>query len=256
VVLFLPARDEAARIGPVLRRVPAAVHGRPVRCVVVDDGSHDGTGDVAAAAGAHAVVRVGPGRGLGAAVRTGLRHAVDAGAAVVAFCDADGEYAPEDLAGLVAPILAGEADYVVGSRFTGEIRRMLPHRRAGNVALTRVLSFVARRRLTDGQSGYRALSAAAARDAELVHDFNYAQVLTLDLLDKGFRYAEVPITYGFRESGRSFVRLAPYLRAVVPAVLRELNQSSTTWAANDARAAPQSTAPVSVPTAARASATA
>jgi hypothetical protein len=82
---------------------------------------------------------------------------------------------------------------------------------------------VARRPIGDGQSGYRALSAAAARDAEIVHDFNYAQVLTLDLLAKGYAYAEVPISYRFRRHGRSFVRLGPYLRQVVPAVYRELN---------------------------------
>jgi hypothetical protein len=79
--------------------------------------------------------------------------------------------------------------------------------------------------LTDGQSGYRALSPAAAAEAEIVHDFNYAQVLTLDLLAKGFRYAEVPISYRFREHGRSFVRLGPYLRHVVPAVGRELRSA-------------------------------
>lgn len=257
VVLVLPARDEAPRIGDVVRRVPAIAAGRPVRCVVVDDGSMDGTGDVARAAGADDVVRIDPGRGLGAAIRTGLRHAVEVhGASVVAFCDADGEYAPDGLGSLVRPIVDGTAYYVVGSRFAGDIARMHPHRRLGNVVLTRALSLIARRRLTDGQSGYRALSAEAAAAAEVVHDFNYAQVLTLDLLDKGFRYAEVPITYAFRTSGRSFVRLLPYLRAVVPAVYRELNQSSTTCAANAARAADQSTSPVSVPTAARASASA
>ena len=89
---------------------------------------------------------------------------------------------------------------------------------------------IARRRfgvrgLTDGQSGYRALSSAAAADAEVIHDFNYAQVLTFDLLAKGHRYAEVPITYRFRTTGRSFIKLVPYLRKVVPAVRRELRVS-------------------------------
>jgi glycosyltransferase involved in cell wall biosynthesis len=60
-------------------------------------------------------------------------------------------------------------------------------------------------------------------DAEILHDYNYAQVLTLDLLAKGYRYLEVPIGYSFRSAGRSFVRPASYLRRVLPAVWRELN---------------------------------
>ena len=118
---------------------------------------------------------------------------------------------------------AGEADYVVGSRFAGTIEHMRPHRRFGNKVLSRLLSVVARRRIDDGQTGYRAFSPAAARAAEVVHDFNYAQVLTLDLLAKGFRYHEVPISYRFRTNGESFVKLGRYLRKVVPAVYRELN---------------------------------
>jgi len=222
IVLFLPAHNEEASVAGVVSRVPRLVRGRTVRCLVIDDGSTDRTAEVAAAAGAE-VVSLGRNHGLGAAVRRGLAEAVERGAAVAAFCDADGEYAPEELERLVVPILAGRADYVVGSRFSGDIRRMLPHRRLGNRVLTAALRYAARLRLTDGQSGYRALSAAAATNAEVIHDFNYAQVLTLDLLGKGYRYAEVPIGYGFRTSGRSFVRLGRYLRAVVPAVHRELN---------------------------------
>ena len=99
--------------------------------------------------------------------------------------------------------------------------------------LTVALSVVARRWITDGQSGYRALSADAARSAEIAHDYNYAQVLTLDLLAKGYRYAEVPISYHFRTHGRSFVRLGPYLRHVVPAVWRMNGRPSV--ARTDAR---------------------
>jgi hypothetical protein len=61
----------------------------------------------------------------------------------------------------------------------------------------------------------------------VIHDFNYAQVLTLDMLARGARYAEVPISYRFRQSGRSFVRLGPYLAAVIPAVYRQLNTDVT-----------------------------
>jgi uncharacterized membrane protein YbhN (UPF0104 family) len=222
IVLFLPAHNEEDSVAAVVRRAPAEVAGHPVQVLVIDDGSTDATAKLAENAGA-TVIRVSPNRGLGAAVRRGLREGVARAAAAVVFCDADGEYAPEELATLVSPILDGGADYVVGSRFAGEIRRMLPHRRFGNRVLTVLLRFVARAPISDGQSGYRALSAAAAADAEVIHDFNYAQVLTLDLLGKGYRYAEVPISYGFREHGRSFVRLGRYLRAVIPAVHRELN---------------------------------
>lgn len=226
VVLFLPARDEAATVAEVLARVPrtisAAGRSHPVRALVVDDGSTDGTGDVARAHGAE-VVRT-RGLGLGAAVGIGLAWGASVGAAVVAFCDADLEYDPAELAALVVPVLIGDADYVVGSRFLGGARRMKPHRELGNRLLTALTAAttVGRRSvpLTDGQSGYRALSHGAAAGAVMAHDYNYAQVLTLDLLGQGFRYAEVPITYAHRQVGRSFVRLPTYLRLVLPAMWR------------------------------------
>jgi hypothetical protein len=232
IVLFLPAHDEEASVARVIDRVPAAVLGHPVVCIVIDDGSGDDTATRARDAGAE-VVSSNVNRGLGAAVRTGLHVATERDAVAVAFCDADGEYDPAELERLVAPILRGDADYVVGSRFAGTIESMRPHRRVGNVVLTALLRFVARTPITDGQSGYRALSGRAACQAEIIHDYNYAQVLTLDLIGKGFRYDEVPITYRFRSSGHSFVKLGRYLVNVVPAVHREIND----------RAAP---APVSV----------
>jgi glycosyltransferase involved in cell wall biosynthesis len=224
VVLFLPARNEAGNVAEVVARVPAVIAGHPVVTVVVDDGSTDATAERAAAAGAEVVAMEVP-SGLGAAVRRGLSAAVALGAVVVAFCDADGEYAPEELERLACPILAGRADYVVGSRFAGDRRRMRPHRWLGNRLLTAALSAAVGRRLTDGQSGYRALSAEAAGAARIIHDYNYAQVLTIELLGRGFRYAEVPISYRFRTNGRSFVRLVPYLRRVVPAVVRQLRRN-------------------------------
>ncbi len=225
VVVFLPAHDEEAVVGDVARRVPRTLCGRPVLVLVVDDGSTDATAQQAAAAGA-TVIAVTPNRGLGAAVRRGLAEASELSPAAVVYLDADGEYAPEDLADLVRPVLSGAVDYVVGSRFTGRIEVMRPHRRLGNVLLTRWLRVISRLPVTDGQSGMRAFSRAAAREADVIHDYNYAQVLTLDLVAKGFVYAEVPIRYSCRTSGQSFIRLGTYLRRVVPAVHRQVQ---TAW---------------------------
>lgn len=223
VVAVIPVHDEEATVGDVVRRLPGSVDGRTVQVLVVDDGSTDASAAAASAAGARVVAHP-RNLGLGAAVRTALAAASALRPAAVVYLDADGEYPPEELAAVAAPVLAGTADYVVGSRFAGRIEHMRPHRRLGNTVLTRWVRWLTRRRdLTDGQSGYRAFSARAAAEAEIVHDYNYAQVLTLDLLAKGFVYAEVPISYTFRTSGSSFIRLGRYLRKVVPAVYRELN---------------------------------
>ncbi len=222
VLLFLPAYNEEDAIADCLQRVPEQVCGLNVQCLVIDDGSTDKTAEIAKSSGAE-VISLEKNQGLGAVVRVGLSEGVKRQSSAVVFADADGEYPPEELENLVRPLLDGTADYVIGSRFIGDIQSMRPHRRFGNLVLTRILSVIARRKITDGQSGYRGFSPRAAKAAEIIHDFNYAQVITLDLLAKGFIYLEVPISYRFRTTGESFVKLFPYLRKVVPAVYREIN---------------------------------
>lgn len=222
VVLFMPAHNEEASVGQCIRRTPADVLGHPVHILIIDDGSTDRTAEIAAAEGAE-VVSFDRNQGLGAGVRFGLEHSLTHDPVAIAFCDADEEYPPEELANLVRPIIAGVADYVGGSRFMGTIEHMRPHRRFGNIVLTKMVAFLSRTKVTDGQTGYRAFSPAAASDAEVIHDFNYAQVITLDLIAKGYRYAEVGITYRFRSTGDSFIKLGPYLRRVMPAIYREMN---------------------------------
>ncbi len=219
--MVIPAKDEEATIGELLDRVSLVrVPGHTLAPIVVDDGSTDGTARIARGRGA-LVIRHPANRGLGAAVRTGLRAAVEAGAPAVAYLDADLEYFPEDIPRLLEPVLAGRADYVLGSRFLGGVRGMSLHRRIGNYAFTALLALLTRRRLTDGQTGMRAFSREAARRAEIIHDYNYAQVLTLDLLQKGMRVEEVPIRYRLREHGESFVSWS-YPAKVLPAIWREL----------------------------------
>ncbi|HEV2094711.1 MAG TPA: glycosyltransferase family 2 protein [Rubrobacter sp.] len=221
IAVVVPAKDEEATIGALLDGISnVAVPGHEIHPIVVDDGSTDATAAIALGRGA-AVVAHPENRGLGAAVRTGLRAAVAAGAAAVAYLDADLEYAPEDIPKLLEPVLSGRADYVLGSRFRGGVRGMRLYRRVGNYAFTALLVLLTRARITDGQTGMRAFSREAADRAEIVHDYNYAQVLTLDLLRKGFRLEEVPIRYRVREHGESFVRWS-YPAKVLPAIWREM----------------------------------
>jgi glycosyltransferase involved in cell wall biosynthesis len=221
LAVVIPAKDEGENIGPLLERVGRVrVPDHETRVIVVDDGSSDGTGELARERGA-VVVRHEVNRGLGAAVRTGLRKAVEVGASTVAYLDADLEYAPEDIPALVEPVLAGRADYVLGSRFLRGVEGMKLYRRVGNALFTALVRSLTGARITDGQTGMRAFSRHAAETAEIVHDYNYAQVLTLDLLGKGFRLEEVPIRYRVRERGTSFVSWR-YPFKVLPAIWREL----------------------------------
>jgi len=221
LLVGFPARNEAATVGELVRRAGCLEgHLGSVAVVVVDDGSTDGTATAAEAAGA-TVLRPPPGHsGLGAAVRTILEHGARTGAAAVAFMDADGEYAPEDLVQMVQLIRAGSADYVTGNRFVVAAPSGMPRwRRIGNRSGSLAVSALVGLRVRDAQSGIRLLSAHAAAAAQVRHDYNYAQVLTIDLCRRGFRLAEVPVSYERRRQGRTFVRLPTYLRRVLPAML-------------------------------------
>jgi len=221
LAVVIPAKDEEAAIGELLVRIAAVrVRDHELRAFVVDDGSTDDTARIAEEHGA-TVIPHPENRGLGAAVRTGLRTVVEAGASTIAYLDADLEYFPEDIPCLVEPILAGRAEYVLGSRFLGGVRGMRLYRRVGNYAFTALLSMLTGQKITDGQTGMRAFSLGAAASAEIVHDYNYAQVLTLDLVRKGFAMEEVPIRYKVREHGRSFISWR-YPAKVLPAIWREL----------------------------------
>jgi len=237
LIVFLPAYNEEATVGDVIRRVPRdARPGWQVEVLVVDDGSTDGTVEAARQAGADHVVRMHRNRGLGAAVREGLASCVRLGADAGLMIDADNEYPPEQIPDVMGPIWRGEADYTMGSRFKGRIAGMKLHRRLGNVAFTLLQCLLIRRIIWDGQSGMRGFSRAAMKSAEIIHDYNYAQVLTLNLVRKGFRMAEVPISYSVRTKGQSFIKFNAYMRNVLPAIWREMRRKPER-AAEAARAA-------------------
>jgi uncharacterized protein (TIRG00374 family) len=237
-VFVIPAKNEEHNLPELLSRLNATASANS-KVVVVDDGSTDATASVARAYGAH-VVQHETNRGLGAALRTGLLEARRLNARAAVYLDADLEYDPAEAQRLLDPIEGGDADYVLGSRFKssppsplslrgegeGASRGtkdggMKPSRRIANRAFSLLLSLLCGRWISDGQTGYRAFSPRAIAVAEIVHDYNYAQVLTLDLLRKGMRMREVPISYRVRRAGKSFISLQ-YLWRVPTGIAREL----------------------------------
>ncbi len=220
VAVIIPAYNEAENLPATLARIPR--QERPdLRVIVVDDGSSDDTVGTAERHGADVVVSHQLNRGLGAALRTGLATANELDARAAVYVDADGEYPPEQIPDLLAPIEAGGADYVLGSRYLDDRPSQRVFRRIGNLVFTGLLCLATGRRITDGQTGFRGFSRRALECAEIIHDYNYAQVLTLDLLKKGMRMREVPVAYSRRTKGKSFIG-PKYLWRVPTGMLREM----------------------------------
>jgi glycosyltransferase involved in cell wall biosynthesis len=191
VDVVLPCLDEAASLPWVLSRLPAGY-----RAVVADNGSSDGSPEVAAELGA-TVVRV-PQRGFGAAAHAGLEAAT---AELVCFCDADGSMDPAQLPALVGPVTAGDAELVLGRRRPTTRGAWPPHARVANVALTVLL-----RRRT-GLRLHDLGPMRAARRADLLalqladRRFGYPLEMVTRAADAGWRVLERDVAHAPRTEG-------------------------------------------------------
>ena len=219
IVVIIPVLNEAKTLPILLKRIFSVIPtGSTV--FVVNDGSIDGSDLIARNLGAE-VINHEHNLGLGAALRTGMKAAAQLNPVAAVYIDADLEYDPLDMPKLLLPILAGDADYVIGSRFRG-VRENHPFFRGlGNRCFTLLTSLLAGQLISDGQSGFRAFSTRALREAEIIHDYNYAQVLTLNLLKKHMILKEVAINYQYRQVGQSFISLS-YLWRVPLGIAREM----------------------------------
>jgi glycosyltransferase involved in cell wall biosynthesis len=186
----------------VLRSLPATVCGLPVRVVVVDDGSNDRTADEAREAGAIVALHR-RNLGQGDALRTGFALAQRLGARIVVTMDADGQHNPAELPDLVGPIVAGEADYVQGSRFLGTYDDAGGARDLGIRGFTRLIRLLTRTKVTDCTNGFRAIDGAGLARMRLVEDrFSAAEIL-IQAAGHGLRIREVPVHIRSREVGTS-----------------------------------------------------
>jgi glycosyl transferase family 2 len=202
IAIVVPAYDEADNIGHVLDRMPAEVCGVRTEVLVVDDGSRDGTGDVAAEHGA-VVARHVINRGGGAALRTGYRLMVESSAEVVVTLDADGQHLPSEMERLVKPILDGEVEVAHGSRVLGDADRNHLARELGIVFFNRLVSTITRTHVTDCSNGYRAVRTAVLPQLVLRQEQFHTSEFMIEAIKRGIPAREVPITVERRLHGHS-----------------------------------------------------
>ncbi len=224
ILVVVPAWNEERSLAEVLEGLrtcadPLARQGVRLSICVIDDGSTDGTAEVARRAGADQVLSHGSNRGLGAAVRSGLAHARDRGFDLVVKLDADGQHDPADIPELIAPILADEADLVFGDRFPRMAYRMPLARRWGNAVFRSLMRWLLSGwRIRDSQAGFFAANRAYLDRFFLPGDYNYTQQVLLDAYLRGLRFAQVPVAFNQRKSGDSFVSFK-YPFKVLPQIL-------------------------------------
>jgi glycosyltransferase involved in cell wall biosynthesis len=217
LVVQIPAWNEEATLPRTLADLPREVPGfHSVEWVVIDDGSVDRTASVALAHGADLVVRLPAHRGLAAAFRAGLEASLALGADVIVNTDADHQYPGDDVARVAAPVLAGQADLVVGERDPAGLSH--PRLQRAGSALVRKASRTAVR---DATSGLRALSRDCARAVEVTSSFTYTVETLIRAGRAGSRVVGVPVgTNPVTRPSRLFASPWVYVGRTGPSILR------------------------------------
>jgi glycosyltransferase involved in cell wall biosynthesis len=222
LVAVVPAWNESGAIGGVVDEIKAV--DPSIDVVVVDDASTDDTARVAEQRGA-VVLRLPFNVGIGGAVQTGFRYALDEGYVLAVRLDGDGQHDASEIPKILAPVESGDADLVIGSRFVDDSGSYRPPlaRRLGIRVFARLVSLLGGQRVTDTTSGFVALSRTGIElfAQEFPHDYPEVEA-TLVALRSGLRVAQVQVDMRERTTGSSsitFVRSLYYIVKVMLALL-------------------------------------
>jgi len=214
-IIIIPAFNEEANIVAVLSAIAAEAPDFGV--VVVNDGSTDGTSAAARAVRGVKVIDLPVNLGIGGAVQTGFLYARDHGCSLAVQVDGDGQHLPSEIRKIAAPVRAGEADTVIGSRFLDKAR--YPgglFRRAGIAVFQLVNRALLGERITDSTSGFRAYNRKAIELLAESYPDDYPEPEAVYILRrKGLRVREVPVEMRTRAGGRSSITLGRSLYYMV-----------------------------------------
>jgi glycosyltransferase involved in cell wall biosynthesis len=194
LIIQIPCYNEAATLPATLEVLPRQLSGVDIiEYLVIDDGSQDETAQVAAAHGVHYVVKLNTHRGLAAGFVAGLDSCLRNGADLIVNTDADNQYNAEDIQRLVAPILAGQADIVVGDRGVASLEAFSPVKRTLQRVGSWVIAQASGLKTPDATSGFRALSREAALRTLVLSEYSYTLETLIQAGNRGITVAYVPV---------------------------------------------------------------
>lgn len=203
ITVVIAAWNEEESIGEVLSHIPAEVDGVPVETIVVDDGSQDGTVPVVQRFERVRLARLSRNCGHGVALRLAYQLAAEYGAKYIVTLDADMQWDPREMPGVLQPLLDDQADFVIGSRALGTAETDDSFRHAGVWVFARLVSLLTGIKVTDTSSGYRALRPEVTQTVPQQQVQYQTSELLIGAIYAGYRIAERPITMHKRFAGES-----------------------------------------------------
>lgn len=194
LIIQIPCYNEEKTLGMTIDALPREVPGVDVvEILVIDDGSTDRTTEVAREHGAHHVVRIQRNRGLARAFMIGLDHSIKYGADIIVNTDADNQYNADDIPALIAPILNGKAEIVIGARPIAEIQHFSPLKKLLQRVGSAVVRMASGTNIPDAPSGFRAMTREAAMRLNVFGDYTYTLETIIQAGRKNMAITSVPV---------------------------------------------------------------
>jgi glycosyltransferase involved in cell wall biosynthesis len=222
LIIQIPCLNEAQTLPATLADLPKRLPGvDAIEVLVIDDGSHDGTADVARACGVDHIVRLRRNKGLAAAFQAGIDACLKAGADFIVNTDADNQYAGHEIPALLAPLLRGEADICIGDRNIAGLSHMSWRKRTLQRLGSWVVRQVSNTSVPDTTSGFRAYTREAALRMTIVSEFSYTLESIIQAGKKRMAIAHVPITVNPRtRESRLFDSVFSYIKRSGATIVR------------------------------------